>query len=114
MIVWLDAQLSPALAPWIESTFGVESYALRDLGLREATDEEIFQAAKAAGAALMTKDSDFVKMHHLRGAPPQIIWLTCGNTSNNYLSESPHDSLSSYSEATPRWRGPCGNNRIMK
>lgn len=85
MIVWLDAQLSPALAPWIESTFGVESYALRDLGLREATDEEIFQAAKAAGAALMTKDSDFVKMHHLRGAPPQIIWLTCGNTSNDYL-----------------------------
>lgn len=85
MIIWVDAQLSRALAPWIELTFGVEARALRDLGLREATDDAIFQAAKTAGAAVMTKGSDFVKMHHHRGAPPQIIWLTCGNTSNSNL-----------------------------
>ncbi len=33
----------------------------------------------------MTKDSDFVKMYHHNKANPQIIWLTCGNTSNLYL-----------------------------
>lgn len=85
MIIWLDAQLSPALAPWIQSTFGVEAHALRDLGLRDATDEEIFKAAHAASVTVMTKDSDFVNLYHQKGAPPQIIWLTCGNTSNNYL-----------------------------
>jgi predicted nuclease of predicted toxin-antitoxin system len=85
MIIWLDAQLSPSLAPWIQSTFGVETRALRDIGLRDATDERIFQAAHAAGATVMTKDSDFVKLYYHSAAAPQIIWLTCGNTSNRYL-----------------------------
>jgi len=87
MKIWLDAQLSPALAPWVESTFGLEAHALRDLGLRDATDREIFREAKASGAVVMTKDSDFAALHHLYGAPPPIIWLTCGNTSNRVLRE---------------------------
>jgi predicted nuclease of predicted toxin-antitoxin system len=87
MIIWLDAQLSPALAPWIQANFGVEARALRDVGLRDSTNREIFRAAQLAGAIVMTKDSDFVKLHSQLGAPPQIIWLTCGNTSNRYLRE---------------------------
>ena len=87
MIIWLDAQLPPALAGWVQSTFGVDASALRDMGLRDATDQEIFRAAKAAGAIVMTKDSDFVTLQLRYGAPPQIIWLTCGNTSNRYLRE---------------------------
>ena len=74
MILWLDAQLSPALAPWIQSTFNVETQALRDVGLRDASDEAIFEAARVAGATVMTKDFDFVKLHHQKGSPPQIIW----------------------------------------
>ena len=85
MIIWIDAQLSPALAKWIETTLGVQARALRDVGLRDATDREIFRAARAADAIVMTKDSDFVTLHNQLGAPPQIIWLTCGNTSNQYL-----------------------------
>jgi predicted nuclease of predicted toxin-antitoxin system len=85
MILWLDAQLSPALAPWIQTTFSVEARVLRDLGLRDATDQAIFQEARAAGATVMTKDSDFVQLYHQHGAPPQVIWLTCGNPSNQYL-----------------------------
>lgn len=87
MIIWLDAQLSPALAPWIRANFGVEARALREVGLRDGTDREIFRAARSAGAIIMTKDSDFVTLHSQLGAPPQIIWLTCGNTSNWYLRE---------------------------
>jgi predicted nuclease of predicted toxin-antitoxin system len=87
MIIWLDAQLSPALAPWIFANFGVEARALRDVGLRDSTDREIFRAAQVADAIVMTKDSDFVTLHSQLGAPPQIIWLTCGNTSNRYLQE---------------------------
>lgn len=85
MIIWIDAQLSPALANWIETTLGIQARALRDVGLCNATDREIFRAARAANAIVMTKDSDFVTLHNQLGAPPQVIWLTCGNTSNQYL-----------------------------
>jgi predicted nuclease of predicted toxin-antitoxin system len=37
------------------------------------------------GAALMTKDGDFVDLLTRHGPPPQIIWLTCGNTTDAAL-----------------------------
>ncbi|MFE1746632.1 DUF5615 family PIN-like protein [Coleofasciculus sp. H7-2] len=87
MTIWVDAQLSPAIAPWIANTFGVTAVALRDIGLRDAEDYEIFEAAKAQGAIVITKDRDFVDLVDRFGSPPQIIWLTCGNTSNARLRE---------------------------
>ena len=86
-MVWLDAQLSPALAPWIASALGIPCQAVRDLGLRNASDRQIFQAARAAGAIVLTKDSDFVVLQGQLGIPPKIIWLTCGNTSEAALQQ---------------------------
>ncbi len=85
MIVWTDAQLTPALAPWLRETFGVEAFPVRDLGLRDAEDSAIFAAARTAGAVVLTKDADFVDLLSRNGPPPQILWLTCGNTSNATL-----------------------------
>lgn len=85
MLVWIDAQLSPALAPWLAQEFGVDAVPVRALGLRDAEDSAIFAAARAAGAVVLTKDSDFVALVERLGAPPQIIWLTCGNTSNEFV-----------------------------
>ncbi|QUW04116.1 DUF5615 family PIN-like protein [Chloracidobacterium validum] len=85
--IWIDAHLSPAIATWIADTFGVTALALRDLGLRNAEDLEIFEAAKSQGVIFMTKDSDFVDLVERLDSPPQIIWLTCGNTSNAKLRE---------------------------
>jgi predicted nuclease of predicted toxin-antitoxin system len=87
MTIWVDAHLSPAIATWITSTFEIEAIALRDLGLRDAEDVDIFAAAQAQGAIVLTKDSDFVDLVERLGPPPQIIWLTCGNTSNAKLRE---------------------------
>jgi predicted nuclease of predicted toxin-antitoxin system len=87
MTIWVDAHLSPGIASWISSTLGIEAIALRDLGLRDAEDTEIFEAAKAQQAIVMTKDSDFVDLVERLGSPPQIIWLTCGNTSNARLRQ---------------------------
>ena len=50
MIIWLDAQLPPTVAAWITATFAIEARAVRDLGLRDAKDPSIFQAARAAEA----------------------------------------------------------------
>ena len=37
MKLWIDAQLSPALAYWISNNFmDIEATALRDIGLRDA------------------------------------------------------------------------------
>jgi len=87
MTIWIDAHLSPAIAPWISRTFGIGTFALRDLGLRDAEDPEIFEAGKAQQIIFMTKDSDFVDLVERLGSPPQIIWLTFGNTSNAQLKE---------------------------
>ena len=87
MTIWVDAQMSPMIAAWVSSNFPVSAVALRDLGLRDAEDKEIFQAARRDDAIVMTKDSDFVLLLDRLGAPPQVIWDTCGNTSNARLKE---------------------------
>nr|VFJ51013.1 MAG: Predicted nuclease, contains PIN domain, potential toxin-antitoxin system component [Candidatus Kentron sp. FW]VFJ66901.1 MAG: Predicted nuclease, contains PIN domain, potential toxin-antitoxin system component [Candidatus Kentron sp. FW] len=85
MTIWIDAQLSPSLAQWITDTFGVPSRAVRDLGLRDAKDFSIFQAARRADVVVLTKDADFPHLVKQHGPPPKILWLTCGNTSNQNL-----------------------------
>ncbi len=94
MILWIDAQLSPGLAPWIRENFTIDAHAVRDLGLRDAADHEIFMAARAHGAVVMTKDRDFLQLLEVMGAPPAIIWLTCGNTSNARLRTILRNALS--------------------
>ncbi|HYO14831.1 MAG TPA: DUF5615 family PIN-like protein [Thermoanaerobaculia bacterium] len=85
MIVWVDAQLSPALASWLNQVFGIPAYSARHLGLQFARDREIFLAAREAGAVVLTKDRDFVVLVEQLGPPPQVILITCGNTSNEVL-----------------------------
>ena len=85
MTFWLDAQMPPALAHHLAKTFGIEAIAVRDLGLRDAGDRSIFDAARSRDAAVITKDSDFVDLLERLGPPPRVIWVTCGNSSNAHL-----------------------------
>ena len=85
MKIWLDAQLPPALCEWLEAEFGVEAEAVRSLGLRDAEDLAIFEAAREAGAVVMSKDADFVDLLRLHGPPPQVLWVTSGNTTNREM-----------------------------
>lgn len=85
VIFWIDAQLPPQLASWLSQMFRVEAYALRDLHLRDAEDEQIFQKARHQGIVIISKDSDFVEMVLRLGAPPQLLWVTCGNVTNRRL-----------------------------
>ena len=86
MILWLDAQLSPALASWISERFTqIQAVPVRELGLRNADDREIFSQARSAGAIVTTKDRDFLHLLFDQGPPPQVIWLRVGNSSNQAL-----------------------------
>lgn len=86
MILWLDAQLSPALASWISEHFTpIQAVPVRELGLRNAYDREIFAQARSARSIVMTKDHDFLHLLFEQGPPPQVIWLRVGNSSNQAL-----------------------------
>ena len=85
MKIWIDAQLSPVIAQWITSTYGVDAVAIRTLRLRDARDRDIFLSAREANAVILTKDRDLVDLAIQLGSPPQILWVTCGNTSNTKL-----------------------------
>jgi predicted nuclease of predicted toxin-antitoxin system len=88
VILRIDAQVFPALAPWITQQLGIEAYSVKWLGYRDATDLVIFQAAREAGAVVMTKDSDFLHLLEQYGPPPQVLWVTLGNTSNAHMQEA--------------------------
>jgi predicted nuclease of predicted toxin-antitoxin system len=62
LTIWLDAQLPPALCPWLSKRFSVDAVAVRDLGLRHASDAAIFDAARGAQTVVLTKDADFVTL----------------------------------------------------
>jgi predicted nuclease of predicted toxin-antitoxin system len=87
MKLWLDAQLSPEMASWIVRNFSIEAVPVRDIGLKDASDLQIFEAAKRSEVVLITKDSDFSNLIARFGPPPQVIWLRCGNTSNEMLRQ---------------------------
>jgi predicted nuclease of predicted toxin-antitoxin system len=71
MILWVDAQLSPHLAPWLQLTFGVSATAVRDLGFLDGNDREIFLAARQRQATIIPKDSDFVRLLESLGSQPR-------------------------------------------
>jgi predicted nuclease of predicted toxin-antitoxin system len=98
MKFWVDAQLPPTLAAWLSQQYAIEATSLRDLGLRDAADIDIFLAAQRAQVVMISKDSDFVELVSRHGSPPQLLWVTCGNVTNQRLQEvfakTFHDALS--------------------
>lgn len=85
MKLWLDHQLSPHLCGWLEEHFDLDVTHVRELSLYTAEDPEVFEAAREAAAVVMTKDRDFLNLVQRLGSPPQVLWITCGNTSNTAL-----------------------------
>ena len=78
MKLLFDENLSFKLCRQLNDLFPGSSQ-VRLLGLKRADDRAIWDYAKANGFVLATLDTDFVEIASLRGAPPKIIWLRCGN-----------------------------------
>jgi predicted nuclease of predicted toxin-antitoxin system len=83
----LDAQLSPHLAKWLTDEFNVEVFSLAYLQMQYLDDFSIYTYAKEKNAIVFTKDFDFVQLQERLGSPPKIIFVTCGNTSNQKMKE---------------------------
>ena len=54
----VDENLSPLLARWL-TDLGYPAYAVRDIGLKGASDEEIIRRAQKDSHILITSDLDF-------------------------------------------------------
>ena len=62
-----------------------DSKQVRELGLENSTDTEIFDFVKRNDFAIVTFDSDFCDLNIIRGFPPKIIWIRTGNTTTKNL-----------------------------
>jgi predicted nuclease of predicted toxin-antitoxin system len=78
MKLLFDQNLSPRL-PRLLSDLYAESVHVREVGLRDADDNVIWEYAKQRRLVIVSKDSDFQQRSLLRGSPPKFIWLRVGN-----------------------------------
>jgi predicted nuclease of predicted toxin-antitoxin system len=85
MIFWIDEQISPKFVAWLAQRFQVAAHSVDTLGYHSTPDAELFQKAREANAIVITKDRDFREMVLANGPPPQVVWVTCGNTSTSRL-----------------------------
>ena len=47
--------------------------------LAEVNDSKIWEFAKNHDFCIVTQDADFPELSQLKGSPPKVIWLRCGN-----------------------------------
>jgi predicted nuclease of predicted toxin-antitoxin system len=73
-----DQNLSHRLCRLLADIFP-DSAPLKRLGLDRAGDDEIWKFALREGFTVVTLDADFPDMAALRGVPPKVVWLRCGN-----------------------------------
>lgn len=85
MKLWVDAQLPPAIAPWIAENFQIECEHIRETSLAAASDHEIFAALRDPGQVIVSKDEDFADLVTRLDPPPQILWVRVGNVTNRAL-----------------------------
>jgi len=82
----LDNNLSPRLVDSLTDLYP-DSTHVRALGLQRASDQEIWNHAKAASYVIVSKDSDFHQRSFLYGAPPKVIWIRRGNCRTDEMAE---------------------------
>ena len=79
-----DQNISFRLIKRINDIFP-EAKQVRELGLENSTDQEIFEYAKRNDYAIVTFDSDFCDLITIKGFPPKIIWIRTYNTTTKGL-----------------------------
>ncbi len=64
-----------------------EAKQVRELGIENYTDIEIWKFAKENNYTIVTFDGDFYDLSNLKGFPPKVIWLRFGNTKTDYIAD---------------------------
>ncbi len=85
MKLLFDANLSPALVGRLRAEYP-DSVHVRDVGLRNASDAEIWEYANGNGFLIASKDTDFRERSFVEGSPPKVIWLDLGNAGTREIA----------------------------
>ena len=86
MKLLFDQNISFRLINKISEDFP-EAEQVKQLGLENYADLEIWGYAKENGFAIVTFDADFFDLATIFGHPPKIIWLRTGNRTTDQLAE---------------------------
>ena len=62
------------------------SSTVKEEGLINSLDKEIWDYARINNYVIVTQDSDFNDLNLLHGFPPKIIWIRTGNLSTQELA----------------------------
>ncbi|WP_353567771.1 DUF5615 family PIN-like protein [Haloferula sargassicola] len=96
MRLLLDQNLSHRLIAALHDLFPAALH-VRQIGMAESDDLAIWEYAKAHQLVIVTQDSDYSDWNKLRGAPPKIVWLRCGNASVEQIRGKAAFSVSVFS-----------------
>ena len=78
MKLLLDQNLSHRIVKLLDEAYpGSAQVGFEGLG--DASDDTIWRYAEERSYAIVTLDADFHEYSVLRGGPPLIVWLKCGN-----------------------------------
>ena len=86
MKLLFDQNISFRLVRKISEIFP-EAKQIRELGLENNTDRQIWNFAKENEYVIVTFDADFFDLSNLFGTPPKIIWLRTGNRKTSDLAK---------------------------
>jgi predicted nuclease of predicted toxin-antitoxin system len=86
MRLLFDHNLSHKLVRRLADLFP-DSTQTRLIGLAEAPDSAVWDYAQQSGFTIVTLDADFADLSVLRGHPPKLIWLRCGNSTVSEIEE---------------------------
>jgi len=81
-----DENVSSKLPGLLEDLYPGSAH-VRDLGLSGASDNRVWEHAKANGFVIVSKDDDFRQRSFLEGAPPKVVWLQVGNARTAAIAE---------------------------
>jgi predicted nuclease of predicted toxin-antitoxin system len=60
---------------------------VRQLGIENYSDIDIWKFAKENEFTIVTFDADFYDLSNFKGFPPKIIWLRFGNTKTDIIAD---------------------------
>lgn len=80
MTLLFDQNLSHRFIAALRDLFP-DALHVRELGMDQSDDLAIWEHPRIHDLVIVTHDADYSDWNKIRGAPPQIVWLRCGNAS---------------------------------
>ncbi|MEP6646848.1 MAG: DUF5615 family PIN-like protein [Saprospiraceae bacterium] len=84
MRILIDNNLSFTLTKQLQAHFPGSIHLTDEHGIH-ADDINIWNYAKSNNFSILTKDNDFDEISQLKGCPPKVIHLICGNKTTQFI-----------------------------